>query len=126
MPTLFEDVPDDNHGPRAGEYLRDRALGLYRTWRPHLIRRLQRAFLQHILDHGSATSDSIRALIPIPTGTDPRIVGSVVRGLAEHRLIHSIGRRKSRRPEAHARKVDLWAVIDSAKAMAWLMTHPDP
>ncbi|HJZ53634.1 MAG TPA: hypothetical protein VKE74_01670 [Gemmataceae bacterium] len=125
MSTLFDSLVDDNPGPREGDLLRDRALGLLRAHRPHLLRRLQRAFLQHLLDHGEDTSDALRCLVEIPRDIDPRIVGSAVRSLAELRLIVSVGRRKSRRGIAHSRKLDLWAIRDGANARHWLATHPD-
>lgn len=125
MSTLFDSLPDDNSGSREGDQLRDRALDLLRTWRPALVRRLQRTFLQHLLDHGPATTDPLRDLVAIPPDVDPRVVGSAVRELAELVLIRSIGRRKSRRPAAHARKIDLWTITDPDAARAWLLLHPD-
>jgi hypothetical protein len=125
MTSLFDSLPHDNLGPREGDRLRDRALDLFRTRRPVLVRRLMRVFLNYVLIYGPATSDALRLLVPIPPGTDPRVVGSAVRALAELRLIHSIGRRKSRRPEAHARKLDLWAIRDDAAARQWLLIHPE-
>lgn len=116
---------EDNSDPREGERLRDEALSWLRRHRPALIRLLQRAFLCELLSHGSATSDVLRKAVPIPRGVDPRVVGSAVRGLAEQQLIVSVGRRKSRRPQAHARKLDVWAVGDKAKARHWLATHPE-
>src|SRR5947207_1946352 len=84
-----------------------------------LLRRLERAFLLRLLEHGPDTSDAVRGLVPIPAGTDPRVVGSAVRGLAEQVLITSVGRRKTRRGIAHARKLDVWQVTDMAKARRW-------
>src|SRR5262249_12513511 len=63
--------------------------------------------------------------VPIPPGTDPRLVGAAVRDLALAGLIRSAGRRRSRRPEAHGGQVDVWAVTDRAAALAWLAAHPD-
>jgi hypothetical protein len=126
MTTLPDHPPEDNDGRAEGERLRDRALDQLEECRPNLLRRLQRALLLHLLAHGPDTSDSIRNVVPIPTGTDPRVVGAAVRGLAEQALIRSTGRQKTRRPVAHARKLDVWAISDSVKAAAWLATHPEP
>jgi len=110
----------------SGEALRDIALNLLRVHRAALVRRIQRAFLRHLLDNGPDTSDAVRALVPIPAGIDPRTVGAAVRALsADCGLICSTGRQRSRRPEAHARNLDVWAIRDRAAAERWLIEHPE-
>jgi hypothetical protein len=89
------------------------------------VRRVQRAYLALLLAGGPSTTDPVRALVPIPDGTDPRLVGAAVRALAELRLIHRVGLSRSMRPEAHGRDLPLWAVSDRAAALAWLAAHPD-
>ncbi len=114
------------HPAASGEALRDAALYTFRTHRAALVRRIQRAYLRHLLDNGPDTSDAVRALVPIPAGIDPRVVGAAVRALsADDGLIVSTGRRRSRRPLAHARALDLWAVRDRAAAQRWLIEHPE-
>lgn len=109
-----------------GEARRDAALSKLRAFRPVLVRRIQRAYLQFLLQHGPHTSDAARSLVPIPVGIDPRVVGAAVRGLAEVHLIVPTGeRRKSHRPEAHARTLEVWTVRDQAAALAWLESHPE-
>jgi hypothetical protein len=81
---------------------------------------------QHLLAHGPASTDPLRELVPIPPGIDPRVVGAAVRELSERGLIQSIGRRKFRRPAAHARKIDLWVITDADAGGLWLLTHPEP
>ena len=91
------------HPAANGEALRDAALYTFRAHRAALVRRIQRAYLRHLLDKGPDTSDAVRALVPIPAGIDPRVVGAAVRALsADGGLIYSTGRRRSRRPLAHA------------------------
>ena len=110
-----------------GEALRDCALALLRAHRAALVRRIQRAYLRHLLDKGPDTSDAVRALVPIPAGIDPRVVGAAVRAQsADDGLIFSTGRQRSRRPEAHARNLDVWAIRDRAAAERWLIEHPEP
>jgi hypothetical protein len=125
MTSLFDEFPEDNAPFLDGDRLRDLALDRLRKSRSALIRRLTRAFLQHLIDHGPDTSDAVRDLVPIPAGVDPRVVGAAVHSLAKSHLINSIGRRKSSRCVAHARKLDLWAVADLDSARLWLLTHPD-
>ncbi len=124
--TLFDFLADDNDGLADGERRREHAHHLHHVHRSALLLRLQRAYLMHLLEYGPATSDPLRSLVPIPQGTDPRVVGSAVRGLADAGLITSVGRRKSHRPQAHARKLDEWAIADAAKAQLWLAAHPEP
>ena len=115
-PSLFNEA----------EGRRDDALDLLRVYRAGLIRRTARAFVFHLFETGRATTDRLRELVPAPPGIDPRYVGSAVRLLAEHSVIVSIGREKSRRPEAHARYLDLWTIADPEAAQRWLIDHPEP
>jgi hypothetical protein len=112
-------------GRNEGERRRDVALQLFRNRRALFVRRVQRAYLQHLLGSGPDTCDPVRALVPLPEGIDPRLVGAAVRALAEPGLIRSVGRRRSTRSEAHARQLDVWAITDPAAAMTWLACHPD-
>jgi hypothetical protein len=54
--------------------------------RQALIRRICRAYLQHLLDNGPDTIDPIRAAVYLPPGADPRCFGAAVRLLA--RIMH--------------------------------------
>lgn len=125
MASLFDDLPEHNAPSADGDQLRDLALNRLRAARSALVRRLMAAFLQHLIDNGPDTSDAVRALVPIPAGVDARVVGAAVRGLAERGFITSVGRRKSGRDIAHARKLDLWAVADLDSARLWLANHLD-
>ncbi|MBM3983996.1 MAG: hypothetical protein FJ304_27750 [Planctomycetes bacterium] len=110
-----------------GEARRDAALNRLRVHRPALVRRLQRAFVRHLLDFGPDISDAVRAVVPIPPGIDPRVVGSAVRTLATdyHVTVPTGGRKHSRRPESHARKLDVWAIRDRSEAECWLRDNPE-
>jgi len=125
MLNLLDFLGPDND-PSEGERLRDRALGKLRAHRPSLTRRLMRVFLEYLLDFGPSTSDALRLLVEIPAGIDPRCVGAAVRALHEADLITSVGREKTRRPVAHARVLELWAVRDEAAARLWLLANPAP
>ncbi len=126
MTTLLDFLPDDNDDQAKGERLRDQAFQHLQMHRPLLIRRIQREFLQHLLEHGADTSDAVRAQVEIPPGVDPRLVGAAVGRLSTAKLIVSVGRAKSRRPEAHARTLDRWSVADEMRARHWLLAHPEP
>lgn len=108
------------------EALRDIALNHLRAHRPVLVRRIQRAFLRALLDHGADTTDVVRDAVPIPEGTDARVVGAAVKALAaDFKLIAATGSAKSRRPKAHARKLDVWTIRDRSAAEAWLLANPE-
>jgi hypothetical protein len=112
-------------GLAQGQRRRDAALALLAERRAVLIRRVQRALLDLLLTRGPATVDPVRALVPIPPGTDPRLVGAAVRGLAELRLIRRAGLCRSTRPEAHGRDLPAWEIADRAGALGWLLCRPE-
>jgi hypothetical protein len=118
-------APQTSAGLVEGKRRRDRALDLLCLHRTCLVRRVQRALLSYLLDSGPTTSDPVRALVPLPPGTDPRLVGAAVRGLAELRLIRRAGLSRSTRPEAHGRDLPLWEIADRATALAWLAANPE-
>jgi hypothetical protein len=113
-------------GGNEGERRRDEALTLLRDRRAALVRRLQRAYIDLLLMDGPITSDPLRAAVPLPSGTDPRVVGAAVRALATAGLIHRAGLARSTRPEAHGRDLPLWQIADPAAAAGWLADHPEP
>lgn len=126
MSTLLDFLGDDND-PAEGERLRDEAFERLLTHRPVLIRTLQREFLTHLLRHGPSTTDSLRAIVPIPPGTDPRVVGCAVQNLANHHgLTIPVDDEKSCRKVAHARRLRVWALRDPAAARRWLGKYAAP
>ncbi len=126
MATLLDMLDDFNDDRSEGERARDAAFDLFRQHRPALVRRLQRAFLLHLLDHGPSTSDALRALVAIPPGVDPRVVGYAVRTLSfDYGLTRRVESTKTRRKVAHARDVQVWVAPDAVKVRGWLHAHPD-
>jgi len=124
MTSLFDFLDDSNDERAEGERLRDEAFARLEHHRPYLITRLQCAFVKHLLTHGPSTSDPIRQLVPIPVGTDPRVVGCAVQLLArQHRLTKSIDSDKTYRKIAHARRLQVWAITDEARARNWYSKH---
>lgn len=108
----------------TGEGRRDAALAALTARRPKLVRDLQRAAVRLALRHWEVTADDLRAVVPIPDGVRPAVVGAAVRGLASAGVLVRVGYRNSKRPAAHARPVAVWRVADVAAADAWLVTHP--
>jgi len=115
--------------PSAAAYVNGRIEGELRMAVAHaqlhrrravLVRRVQRAFIGHLLSHGTSTIDPIRDSVPLPAGIDARLVGAAVRALAEEGVIGSVGIEKSQRAVAHARKVERWALQDVDLALTWL------
>ena len=108
-----------------GEGLRVVAHARLKKWRPVITRRLQRAYVNHLLNSGPDTSDATRALVPIPQGIDPRVTGAAIRELSADCIIRSAVCAKSRRAIAHARWVVLWEIADRPAAEKWLASHPE-
>ena len=67
--------------------------------------------------------DDVRALVPIPPGVSPKLVGCVFRDLSDARILRRAGFRTSTRPIAHARPLSLWQLADADAATAWLAAH---
>lgn len=108
-----------------GTFLKERALNLLEAFHEDRIITAQRALLKRLLTHGYATIDDARDSLDIPKGTTPHWLGSVHRALEHDQIIARVGRLPSKRPEAHARKQDLWALMDRAKALEWQARHPE-
>ena len=122
MFNLFDDLPASNGGTE-GERLRDEALDELCIRRPAVVRDLTRAAIQLALDHGTLTADDVRAVVPIPLGIRPCVVGAAIRA-AGGILTKTSEYVHSRRPIAHARDIPVWRLADAAGAAAWLTDHP--
>jgi len=114
-------VPTDR---RDGEARRDAALHLLRIHRAAVVRDLTRAALRLALERGTLTADDVRAVVAIPPGVRPVVVGAAVRYLAEAGIIRRIGYRPSTRAAAHARPLAVWTLADAGAARDWLAAHP--
>lgn len=93
------------------------------------VRRGQRALVERLLLRDVATADDVRALVPLPAGIDPRLLGSVPGPLAAAGIIYRSDYVPSCRPERHASIIAVWRLGDRAGALDWLATHselPDP
>jgi hypothetical protein len=90
-----------------------------------VVRRVQRAFLDHLLTRGPSTIDAICAAVMLPAGTDPRLTDVAVRALAVDRLIVTVGRQRSTRPAAHGRMIAVWDLPCPGDALEWLADHPE-
>lgn len=89
------------------------------------ILRGRRALLLRLLDVGRATADDVRDAVELPEAVGPKLFGVVPGLLARARIIEAVGFAKSRRPDAHARPVSVWQLVDRAAALAWLTDNPD-
>jgi hypothetical protein len=94
--------------------------------RERYVRLGRRAFLVHLIEHGSATADDTRAVIELPDGINPKLFGAVPGPLARAGIIRRVAFTTTTRAVAHARPVSVWALADEAKAHAWLVENPAP
>lgn len=124
MNDILHAVGPSCNGATEGEARRDAALAQLRSHRAAIIRDLTRAAVTLAIQ-GEFTADDVRAVVPIPLDIKPVVVGAAVRTAAEAGIIAQTGeRRRSRRPEAHARDLPVWQLRDAAAAHAWLVAHP--
>src|SRR5206468_2473114 len=100
----------------SGEARRDAALELLRARRAELIRRCTAAALRIALERRAVCADDVRALVVIPPGVSPKLVGCVFRDLADRKILRRAGYVNSNRPVAHARPLSLWRLADAAAA----------
>jgi hypothetical protein len=106
-------------GGADGEAPRGAALNLLRVRRATLVR-CTAAALRIALERGEVSADDVRAVVPIPPGISPKLVGGVFRDLADAGIFCRTGFRNSTRPAAHARPVSVWRLADPAAAAARL------
>lgn len=85
----------------------------------------RRALLTALLDQGEATADDVRDAVELPQEINPVCLGTVPGPLAQAGIIERVGFTESRRPDAHARPVSVWRLVDRDAALAWLAEHPD-
>lgn len=114
-----------NTGLAEGLRRKDASLALLAMRRAGLMRRAQRALLRVLFDQERATVDDVRRLVPCPEGIDPTAFGTTPGELARARIVEQDGFAKSTRPEAHARPIGVWRLINRSAATEWLATHPE-
>lgn len=111
-----------------GETLKRKALKLLEATHKRFIRHAQHVAIQIPLSGATTfTADDIRAVVELPPNIGPRLFGAVPKLLASAGIIHSVGMVKSKRPETHRRKIELWALVDPTgdAARRWLADHPE-
>ena len=118
-------LPIHDADASEGERLKLKAHSLLKARREAIVRRARRALLSVLIQNGEATADDVRAVVSVPEGVNPKLFGAVPGELAELGIIFGDRYVKSARPEAHARPVQLWLLIDRAAAVQWLTTHPE-
>lgn len=117
--------PECRCGVAEGERRKQDAFALLAATREVVIRRAQRALLTVLLETGSGTADDVRALVELPPGVNAKCFGAAPGPLARAGIISQAGFVKTNRPEAHARPLTLWELVDRVTAMRWLDSHPD-
>lgn len=80
---------------------------------PELVRRLRETARKLAAERGEITSDDIHGEYPIPTGVDPRIMGSV---FMPRRDWVRVGQRKSKRGVNHGRFITIWRLREAEAA----------
>ncbi len=120
MGSLFSADPQSNGGA-DGEARRDAALDLLLVHRGPLIRQIQAAAVRTAIEQWEVCADDVRALVPIPDGVNPKVVGAVFASLGRSQILQCIGFKKSTRPEAHARPIGKWRLANRSAAIKFLV-----
>jgi hypothetical protein len=68
---------------------------------------LERAALDIVRRAGEITADDLHGVVDLQ-GRDPRVIGAVLRNMAQSGLVKSVGYVNSRRPECHHRPIRLF------------------
>jgi len=108
-----------------GDRRKAEAIALLADRRELYVLRGRRALLSALLATGQATADDVRDVVELPNGINPKCFGAVPSALAREGIIRRVGYVPARRPDAHARPVSVWALVDRDAAMRWLADHPD-
>ncbi len=108
-----------------GTASRDAAIELLEQRRQVYVNRGRRALLLRLLTGETATADDVRAVVELPDAIDPVCLGAVPRALARAGIIRRAGFAPTNRPDAHARPVSIWALVDRGAALEWLQSNPD-
>lgn len=122
--------PPSDQGLRGvadeGEARNRDALERFRVRQRAYLRSCQRLLLDVLLVRGEGTTDDVRERLPLPSGINPKTIGAIPGELVDVGIIFDSGRvEKSRRPEAHARKITVWQLADRRAAQQWLDEHPE-
>ncbi len=118
-------IPPDR-GRELGEARKRAALDLHEARRDDIIRRGRRAFIQRLLDHGTATADDVANAIEVPAEIDGRCLGAIPSQFARGGIIEIADYTKSTRPSRHASIIAVWRLIDEQAACRWLALNPAP
>jgi hypothetical protein len=102
---------------------RDAALNRLRFRPTAIIRDLNRTAPRVALDRGELTDD-VRAVVPIPAGISPKLVGEVFRDFALACVIRRAGFKNSTRPLEPARLLSVWQFAAAVARLAGLEGNP--
>ncbi|HEY4258640.1 MAG TPA: hypothetical protein VGM98_00710, partial [Schlesneria sp.] len=84
----------------------------------------RRILLAVMLERGKASADDVRERLKLPPHIGPVCLGAVPKPLSVAGIIRRAGFVTSARPEAHARPVSVWELVDAAAARQWIINHP--
>lgn len=123
-----EDDPNNKQraGRQRGRALMDAAHAVLEARREWFLIQARRELLAVLLERGTASADDVRERLKLPANIGPVCLGAVPKPLALAGIIRRISFVASARPEAHARPVSLWELVDAHAARQWLADHPAP
>lgn len=120
-------VSDVDYGIAEGERRKLAILEIHAARHSSRVLTAQRALLQHLLEHGTATIEDLPAELRDAGGIRrPTWLGSVSYGLRVAGLIRRVEYIETTRAVAHRRPVSVWELTDVDAARAWLAEHSAP
>ena len=129
--TIMLLAPNGADNPRRlggleGQRRKDVAHAVLEARRDRFIMPARRELFAVLLERGTASADDVRERLKLPADIGPVCLGAVPKPLALAGIIRRAGFVASTRPEAHARPVSVWELVDAHAARLWLADHPAP
>jgi hypothetical protein len=115
--------PTDN-GLSLGEARRDAAHARLEADHARVVLTARRMMAVWLLEFGTITADDVQGLVELPPTVNPTLMGATPMMFARRRWIVADGYVRSRRPQAHARPVIRWRLVDAGALSAWLADNP--
>ena len=113
-------------GRSEGRRRKDAAHAILEARRARWLTLARRELLYVLLERRTASADDVRERLTLPADIGPVCLGAVPKPFVAVGIIERAGFVASVRPEAHARPVSVWKLVDPDAARQWLADHPAP
>lgn len=121
---IVDDDPPKSNGAAAGLARRDATHRRQEEEHARIIHDARRMMAIWLEQFDSITADDVQDLCILPPDADPRVMGAVPKLFAARGWIRADGYERSKRPQAHARPVTRWVLVDRPAVVAWRENNP--